>query len=144
MSHDIKTIGKNLRDAGYRLTMQRQLVLDAICELGGHVTPEMVYTAVSATQPTINQATIYRSLQFLAEVDVLTVTQLRNGRSGYEIATNDVHHHLVCRNCQTNIELPQTAVSDLYAQVQKEHEFTIDMNHISFFGLCKTCSSSAK
>ncbi len=139
MSHNIETIGKKLRDAGYRLTVQRQLILDAICGLGGHVTPEMVYTAVSATTPTINQATIYRTLQFLAQVGVLTVTQLRNGRSGYEIATDDAHHHLVCRNCQTSIELSQTAVSDLYAQVLKEHEFTIDMNHISFFGLCKQC-----
>jgi len=43
MSHDMTAIVDQLRQAGYRVTPQRQIILDAICALGGHVAPEAIY-----------------------------------------------------------------------------------------------------
>lgn len=142
MSHNMKSIAAQLRESGYRVTPQRQLILDAVCALGGHVTPEEVYAHVSEITPTLNQATVYRTLHFLSEQGVITVTQLMNGRFGYEIAGPQPHHHLVCRHCKDSTELPHQMLRQFFGSVENEYDFAIEMDHISFFGLCAACRDS--
>lgn len=142
MSHNMNVIATQLREAGYRVTPQRQLILDAVCELGGHVTPEEVYARVQMITPSLNLTTVYRTLQFLSEQNILTITQLRDGRSSYEIASSEPHHHLVCRGCNTSIEIPHAALRSFFHNMQGQHGFTIDMNHITFFGYCADCYES--
>ena len=55
----------HLHTQRYRLTPQRQLILDAICQAGEHVTPQQVYLAVHQQNPAVSRATIYRTLDFL-------------------------------------------------------------------------------
>lgn len=139
MSHDINNIAAQLRQAGYRVTPQRQLILDAVCKLGGHVTPEEVYDQVKRITPSLNRATVYRTLHFLSEQRIITVAQMRDGRFGYELAGEQPHHHLVCQQCEASLEIPHAILSELYSQIEAEYNFAIDMNHISFFGLCEQC-----
>lgn len=139
MSHNMKAIVAQLRQAGYRVTPQRQMILDAVCELGGHVTPEEVYVHINAINSSLNQATVYRTLHFLSDRGVITVTQLTNGRFGYEIAGAEPHHHLVCRQCHNSVEMPHQIVRQLFNAVEGKYDFAIEMDHISFFGLCTDC-----
>ncbi|MCP4359295.1 MAG: transcriptional repressor [Chloroflexi bacterium] len=144
MSHDMTAIASQLRQAGYRVTPQRQLILDAICVLGGHVTPEEVYEQVKTITPSLNRATVYRTLHFLSEQRIITVTQLRDGRFRYELAGKKPHHHLVCQQCGDSIEIPHTMLNQFYSQMETDYDFTIDMNHISFFGFCAQCRHGDK
>jgi Fur family ferric uptake transcriptional regulator len=137
----MSAIAVTLRQAGYRVTPQRHMILDAICELGGHVTPEMVYEFVHERMPALNQATVYRTLQFLSEQRILTVTQMLDGRFGYELAAEEPHHHLVCRHCQASVEIPQGQLTSLFEQIEAAFNFRIEMDHISFFGLCEHCQN---
>ena len=141
MSHDMSAIAANLRQAGYRVTPQHHMILDAVCELGGHVTPEMVYDYVHERMPALNQATVYRTLQFLSEQHILTVTQMLDGRFGYELASNEPHHHLVCRHCEGSVEISHGQLNALFKQIEAAYSFRIDMDHISFFGLCEHCQN---
>ncbi|VAW43563.1 hypothetical protein MNBD_CHLOROFLEXI01-2422, partial [hydrothermal vent metagenome] len=59
-----------------------------------------------------------------------------------ELAGEQPHHHLVCQECDNSLEIPHTILSQLYSQIEEEYRFTIDMNHISFFGLCELCRES--
>jgi Fur family ferric uptake transcriptional regulator len=139
MSHDIEAVASQLREAGYRVTPQRQLILDAVCELGGHVTPEEVYEHVHESAPAVNRATVYRTLAFLSEQGFITATQRGNGRYSYEIAAAEPHHHLVCRQCGDSVQLPHSALHGLFKEIEAEHDFVIDMKHVTFFGLCARC-----
>ena len=139
MSHDLAAIAAQLRRNGYRMTPQRQLILDAICAAGGHVTPEEVYRRVHAITPALNRATVYRSLNFLVEQRIVTVTLLPNGKFVYELAEDEPHHHLVCRECGRSIQLSHAALADFYQLMEEQYDFAVDMTHISFFGLCKAC-----
>ncbi len=143
MSHDNQAIFEQLREAGFRVTPQRHLILDAVCELGGHVTPEAVFEHVQAIAPTLNRATVYRTLSFLSEQRILTDTRLSDGRTGYELASPDPHHHLVCRHCRTSLEMPHAMVRRLYRAVAQAYDFQIDMNHITLQGLCADCRRPA-
>jgi Fur family ferric uptake transcriptional regulator len=132
-------IAEQLRDAGYRVTPQRQLILDAVCALGDHVTAEEVYTQVQTLTPSLNRATVYRTLHFLAAQHILAATPLLDGRQGYEIAGPEPHHHLVCRHCGHSTALPHSALRTLFGAVDERYGFAIDMDHISFFGQCAEC-----
>ena len=55
MSHDQQVFANLVRERGFRLTPQRQIILDAICEGGGHTTPEEIYERVQAVAPAVNR-----------------------------------------------------------------------------------------
>lgn len=142
MSHNMAVISQQLRKAGYRVTPQRQFILDAVCVLDEHVTPEAVYEYVHTIAPSLNRATVYRALHFLTEQHILTVTQLADGRFGYELAGPEPHHHLVCRTCSNSRELPHAALHGFYKAMEAQYDFIIDMDHVSFFGQCTYCRNA--
>lgn len=144
MSHDIETIGRKLRASGYRLTPQRQLILDAVCTLSGHVTAESVYEQVQHKTTALNLSTVYRNLQFLNERDILTVTHLGAGKLGYELAADDHHHHLQCEQCGQSIAVNHNALHDFCEQMVAQYDFQIDMPHITFTGRCSACRVDAQ
>ncbi len=139
MSHDMKAITALLHEGGYRVTPQRQLIIDAVCHLGGHVTPETVYAYVHATAPALNRATVYRTLAFLSEQSILNTVRLANGHTGYELAQPEPHHHLVCRHCGHAAEIGHDAVGRLFEQLAREHHFIVETRHLTLHGVCRQC-----
>ena len=67
-----------LRDQGYRITPQRQLVLRAVEELQ-HATPEEILTEVQKTASGVNLSTVYRTLEVLEEVGLVSHAHLGHG-----------------------------------------------------------------
>lgn len=143
MSHNPNEISQQLREAGFRVTPQRQLILDAVCELGEHVTPEDVYERVHGVVPTLSLATVYRTLHFLTEQRVLAMVQMVDGRFAYEIAGTEPHHHLVCRTCDSFLELPHSVLRVFQQAMEAQYDFEMDVSHISFFGHCTDCRDAA-
>lgn len=142
MSHNIGAIAQQLRQAGYRLTPQRQFILDAVCQLNGHVTPDTVYQQVKQLTSALNLTTVYRNLQFLTEQKILTETHLGNGKLVYELVDNELHHHLLCNSCGHSLSIDHTALNGFFAQMAAEHGFHVDMNHMTFRGQCDVCFSA--
>ncbi len=144
MSHDMAVISQQLRQAGYRVTPQRRFILDAVCALGEHVTPEAVREYARNSVPSLNRATVYRTLHFLTERRILRAAQLADGRLGYELAGPEPHHHLVCRTCARSFELSHAALHAFYKAMEAQYDFVIDMDHVSFFGQCTECRVRAE
>lgn len=133
---------ERIRSAGLRLTPQRQLILDAVGRLGGHVTPEAVYTWVRARSAAVNRATVYRNLDFLCEARLLVAARI--GRQTlYELAGEHPHHHLICRTCDAVLDLDPAAVAPFYAAIERRLDFGVDMDHLTLFGLCARCRPTA-
>ena len=136
-------VAAQLHTQGYRLTPQRQAILEAVRRAGDHVTPEQVYETVHAQQPAISRATIYRTLDFLCE-QRLIVAMHWGGQMYYEIAGELPHHHLICRSCGGVAEIDRGLIDLLIEATAKKHRFTIDMDHIALFGQCRQCADRAK
>jgi Fur family ferric uptake transcriptional regulator len=139
MPHHRSDYARYMRDRGFRVTPQRQLILDAICAGGGHTTLEEIYARVRRKAPAVNRATVYRTLDFLRELRLVVAADLGGGRTVYEIAGEVPHHHLVCRVCGACKELPHAAIQRLMTRVAREQAFQIDMDHITLFGVCAEC-----
>ena len=129
-----------LRARGYRLTPQRQLVLEAVGTLG-HGTPEEIVAAVRKTASGVNISTVYRTLELLEELGLVQHTHLGHGAPTYSVATDDDHVHLVCRDCGGVDEVASEVVEDVVRRLSAERGFTVDVGHFAVFGRCRACAA---
>jgi Fur family ferric uptake transcriptional regulator len=129
-----------LRARGYRLTPQRQLVLEAVGALG-HGTPEDIANAVRKTASGVNISTVYRTLELLEELGLVQHTHLGHGAPTYSIPSDDDHVHLVCRDCGAVEEMETALLEDVVRRVSAERGFTVDVGHFAVFGRCAGCSA---
>ena len=128
-----------LRRRGYRLTPQRQLVLEAVGQLG-HATPEEIVTAVRRTASGVNISTVYRTLELLEELGLVQHAHLGHGASTYSVTSDDDHVHLVCRDCGGIEEAPPSVVATVVAELAATRGFSVDVGHFAVFGRCRDCS----
>lgn len=128
-----------VRSNGYRLTPQRQVVLDAVEACGGHCTPDQVHERVRATTPYISRATVYRTLEFLLRLGLVTVAQIKDNVTVYELVNQVPHHHLICQRCDREIVLMHDAVAPFFAQLERSYGFNVRTDHLMLFGLCEDC-----
>lgn len=130
-----------LRARGYRLTPQRQLVLEAVGTLG-HATPEEIVTTVQRTASGVNISTVYRTLELLEELGLVRHTHLGHGAPTYSVSTDDEHVHLVCRDCGVVDEAPPEVVGPLVEALASTRGFAVDVGHFAVFGRCAACTGT--
>jgi Fe2+ or Zn2+ uptake regulation protein len=138
VSHHLLNYPALLRARGFRVTPQRQLILDAICEGGGHTTPDEIFARVQTKAPSLNRATVYRTLDFLCKMQLVVAAQI-GGHWVYEIAGQTPHHHLICRGCGRQIDLPHAEVKAFYAEIERSQHFSVETGHLALSGLCAEC-----
>ena len=90
---------QTLKERGHRLTPQRQLILEAIEAAEGHVSAESVHARVAAQFPQVNISTVYRTLELLQNLGLVTHTHFDDGIALYHLAEDSHHQHMVCRQC---------------------------------------------
>ena len=127
-----------LRARGYRLTPQRELVLDAVTSLG-HATPDEIAERVRATARGVNISTVYRTLELLEELGLVVHTHLGHGAPTYHAADDADHLHLVCRECGGVNEVAPEVLDSAAQQIAAKHGFTVDASHFAIFGICAAC-----
>jgi Fur family transcriptional regulator, ferric uptake regulator len=133
-----ESLAEVLRNRGLRLTAQRQLVLDAVHELG-HATPDQVHARVAARAAGVNITTVYRTLELLEDLGLVTHTHLSHGAPTYHARTEDQHLHLVCRACGRVEELAPAALDPIVDALHAERGFRVDVGHVALFGTCGRC-----
>lgn len=143
MSHQHLDYATMMHDRGFRVTSQRRRILDAVCEGGGHTTPEEIYARVRPKAPALNRATVYRTLDFLCEMRLI-VAMRWGGRTYYEIAGETPHHHLICRSCDHVAPIEHKTLKARFSRIGREQKFTLDMDHIVLFGLCEDCRDALR
>lgn len=129
-----------LRSRGLRLTAQRQLVLEAVYRLG-HATPDQVHAEVASQAAGVNITTVYRTLELLEELGLITHAHLSHGAPTYHPIGEDDHVHLVCRGCGTVDELPTEQLTGLVSQLESDRGFLLDVGHVALFGVCGRCAA---
>jgi Fur family ferric uptake transcriptional regulator len=136
----VNRLQAELRSRGYRLTPQRQLVLEAVTTLG-HATPEEVSAWVRERAAGVNISTVYRTLELLEEVRLVKHAHLSHGAPTYHAAEAPEHVHLVCRDCGTIIEIQPAEVAPLVDRLRTSRGFVADVGHLTVFGACSECAS---
>ncbi len=137
-----RTWDEQLRARGYRVTPQRQLVLEAISR--HHATPEEICAQVQRTARGVNISTIYRTLELLEQIGMVTHTHLGHGAPTYHLASQADHVHLVCRDCGRVTAISPEAIRGLVTALEEQHAFETDVGHLTVFGRGKDCRDRAE
>lgn len=135
----VRWLDRKLSNLGYRLTPQRLMILSAIENSDSHISAEEIYAQVRARYPQVNISTVYRTLELLKELELVTEISLGDGRVRYHCMGKGHHHHLVCQRCGEVIDMEESMLSRLWDEIGQRYDFEVDMKHLAFFGLCAKC-----
>jgi Fur family ferric uptake transcriptional regulator len=142
MSHYQTSYEDILRAAGHRVTRQRVLILDAVCEAGGHSSLGEIYARVRLQDPSIDRSTLYRTLKLYVDLGLVVSAEPGDGETYYEIAKVHPHHHLICRFCGQEQEIEHEVVQTMFDQLNEVYGFHADSDHLVIRGICRECRSA--
>jgi Fe2+ or Zn2+ uptake regulation protein len=126
-----------LRANHIRATPQRLAILKIIHNACEHLSPGEVYNIAREKLPGINEATVYRTLDFFYKRGLLLCAHTGESKFEYEIA--EPHHHLVCQKCDRTIVIDHQRLVDFFSQIEAETGFRIETHHLTFTGICDNC-----
>ncbi len=134
-----RKIVAKLRQHGYKLTPQRQIVIETIATSRDHLTPSAIYEKVQQDHPNIGLATIYRNLGILAKLKLICELHAGGNCRSYTISVPEHHHHLICSNCSKVIDFTGYDLGKLEQRLSQETGFEIEDHLLEFIGLCHAC-----
>ena len=143
---DVNTIEfeKILHTYGYKLTAQRQAILEIIRdEKKRHLCTEEIYDEVKKAYPGIGLATVYRTLQLFEKLGLVHHILLDDGCMRFQIIDSKEkhqHHHLVCEICGEVIDVEEDMLGTSEEKLLMEQGFTVKDHKVQFFGICKKCA----
>ena len=133
------TIIAELREKGYRITPQREMIIHAIAHSPHHITAEEISDKLQEHTQAINIATVYRTLDLLWQEGFACRNDLSEGRVVYATFDHGPHIHLVCRKCNQVIDADIEIIQSLREDLHQKYHFNPDLDHISIFGICDKC-----
>ena len=146
MAHNNLDLTALFHERGARLTPQRQIILDALCATGGHVTVADLYERVHAQFPAIDRSTVYRALDFFVELGLVLSAEL-GGATVYEMAPHEggcCHPHLVCNVCGHVAHVPDALFDSLAARLAADYGFAAELAGLTISGRCRECAAAGE
>jgi len=122
---------------GLRPTRQRLAVVEALSGFGDFRSAQEIHEHLGAT---VGLATVYRTLQKLAEAGEVDVLRTEEGEAIYRRCSDTHHHHLVCRSCGATVEVEGPAVERWTRAMAAEHGYTEVSHTLEIFGTCPACT----
>jgi Fur family transcriptional regulator, ferric uptake regulator len=131
----------SLTQRGFRMTPQRELLLSILAKAAKHLTADEILAQVHRTYPRLNKSVVYRNLELLTELGLISRVDLGQGHVEYEVHRHPHHHHLVCRRCKATLEITSETFATLQHQLLERYGFVADLDHLAIFGLCQSCQA---
>lgn len=133
-----------LRQAGFRLTPQRAMVLEAVYHSDGHLTTDEVFDRVRAYSAYVDLSTVYRTLLFLKQNSLIGELRLDGEPVRYEaVRSGQEHHHAICSECGRMLEIDPADLISLVNALREKHGFQANLIHVTIPGLCADCAARA-
>jgi len=139
MSEDIEQL---LRQQGVQVTAQRLAVLRAVSS-HPHATADELAAAVRASIGSISRQAVYDTLGLMVDKGLIRRIQPSGFTARYEDRVHDNHHHLICRSCDSLVDI-NCAVGDTPClTADEDHGFVIDEAEVIYWGYCPACRDEA-
>jgi Fur family transcriptional regulator, ferric uptake regulator len=132
-----------LRSRGLRMTPQRRAIVTEIMAAKGHINPVAVTRRVRERVPDVNASTVYRTLDLLEEVGILSHAHLETGPE-YHRSSDGQHVHLTCARCGSEESLSMYEAERLRNLISRHHGFQPDFTHFAISGVCARCQRAQR
>lgn len=137
-------VRRGLRARGLRWTPQRSAILEVLSSIDGHVTGAELVERSRALDPTTTPSTVYRTLDVLEEIGLVSHSHGREGRQEFHVNPAADHGHLVCASCGRSWELDPAEARPIVDALRAKRGFAVDIAHLSIEGRCADCSRAAR
>ena len=140
------------KGCGYRWTMPRRVIMDVLNKTSKHLSAEDIFLKVHGVYENIGLTTVYRTLEILVEMGMVTKCDFGDGRARYELsvsAEKKHHHHLVCTSCKRVIEYTEFIDEEveffkrMEKGLSKKYNFIIKDHTLQFCGICENCRNKS-
>ena len=135
---------------GRRMTGPRQSILQVLRQSKDHLSAEEIYMKAHKICPSCGLTTIYRTLDLLVQMGMVTKFDFGDKRSRYELqgehSNKTHHHHLVCRLCNRIIDYSDFIQEEVEflkkveEGLARKYRFKVEDHEIGFRGLCEKCA----
>jgi len=131
------------RNRGERCTVQRRVILETVLDLDNHPSADQIYEAVASRLPGVARTTVYRTLEHLARMGIITKA-CHPGRVARFDPRLELHHHLVCLQCNEFIDFEDDTLNKLSIPDTSAHGFQVNDYRVQLRGICRTCQQDRK
>jgi len=133
---------QKLREGGFRLTPQREMVLSVMHQLESFATAEEIFGQVQTISAAVDISTVYRTLDLLAEFHMIACVERNEGQRVFKLeGVHGPHLHLVCQACGHIMGAELEPAEPLVVFLQEQHGFEAELDHLAIPGLCQACAS---
>jgi Fur family transcriptional regulator, ferric uptake regulator len=131
---------RRLDEEGIRLTGRRDLVVRAIASKAGSFTPEALVDELRSNG--IGRATVYRALEVLERLGVLTRVHLGSCHA-FTVCDAGHHHHLLCSSCNAVVPVDASVIEQEIQNLASRLQFRVETHTLEFAGRCAECLAKA-
>lgn len=130
-----------IKKKGMKYTEQRAVILQILVNLDEHLNAEDIHKIIQKEHPNhnIGIATIYRTLNFLEEVNLISSIHFGHEGKKYEGNTKDHHDHLICTSCGKIVEFVDNEIESKQEDIARDNNFIIKSHTMQIYGICQKC-----
>jgi Fur family peroxide stress response transcriptional regulator len=137
--HRLDLFERICREQGVPFTVQRRVILETVLDLDDHPTADQVYDAVAHLLTGISRTTVYRTLETLVRLGVITKACHPGKPVRFDTRT-EVHHHLVCLHCDDVVDIFDEHLDALTIPDTSAYGFKVSDFRVQLRGVCRRCS----
>lgn len=134
-----------LQSSGLKLTSERLTILNEALATDGHFEADDLLVILKQRGRKTSRATVYRTLEILAQAGVLRKVCLGGSAAHFEKVTNNPRHdHMICRKCGARYEFHLPELGEIQSRLSRQYNFAVDDYCFQIFGLCESCAKDGK
>jgi Fur family transcriptional regulator, ferric uptake regulator len=141
-ANQVEVLTAQLRQRGERVTTARLAVAEVLAATDEHLSAEQIGERAEALRPGIHRATVYRALEALGELGLVTHVHLGKAGTTYHLAGELVprHLHLRCTGCGRVLDVDAETLEPVRRKLRREIGFRLDPDHVALLGTCADCA----
>lgn len=123
----------------HRVTQPRRAVAQLIADRSGHFSAADLVEAARERRLAIGRATIFRTLEVLADLELVERIDLPSGEHAYVACEPSHHHHVVCSGCGRSEDIDDAGLRAVVRDIARRTGYRIDDHRLELFGRCADC-----
>ena len=133
----------SLRAHGLRLSSARRVVLAALFAADGPLSAEQISDGVGGRVPASDIASVYRNLETLERLGIVSHVHLGHSPALYTIATQGEQEYLTCERCAAYVAVAPEELDDVRRAIRTRFGYVASFSHFPIVGLCAACARAA-
>src|SRR3954447_2207872 len=140
----------SLRSAGSKRSSKRDLIVNVFLRQEGHLTADDLVDLIrreesSRSDPStasagMSRATVYRTLQWMADAGIARKVDFGEGRFRFEPSYRPPRHfQLICKSCNRSFEFLSSDIESLLEEVAAARNFSARQSVLQIHGTCESC-----